>query len=114
MAEAFSLSWQINTPGVDIHFLVPEFHLPAHIEKCQQFFSFNYAKFVGQTDGEALECRWSDLNGLAYSTWEMGPRAWQDIIEDHLGDWNWKKIIDMGKLGIFSQKCSIQHQGFIV
>ena len=47
---------------------------------------------------------WSDLNGLAYSTREMGPGARQDTIEDHLGDWNWKKIIAMGKLGNFFAK----------
>ena len=52
MAEAFPLSWHINTDDVYIHFLMPKFHLPAHIEMCHQFFSFNYAKFVGQTDGE--------------------------------------------------------------
>ena len=103
MAEAFPSLWCINTLDVDIRFLVPKFHLPAHIEKCQQSFSFNYAKFVGRTDGEAPERGWSDLNGLAYSTREMGPGARQDTIEDHLGDWNWKKIIDMGKLGRFSQ-----------
>ena len=98
MAEAFPSTWRINTRDVDIHFLVPKFHLPAHIEMCQQSFSFNYARFVGQTDGEAPERGWSDLNGLAYSTREMGPGACQDTIEDHLGDWNWKKIITMGKL----------------
>jgi len=99
MSEAFPLSWRINTRDVDIRFLVPKFHLPAHIEKCQQSFSFNYARFVGRTDGEAPERGWSDLNGLSYSTREMGPGARQDTIEDHLGDWNWKKIIAMGKPG---------------
>ena len=104
MSEAFPLSWRINTCDVDNRFLVPKFHLPAHIEKCQQSFSFNYARFVGRTDGEAPERGWSDLNGLAYSTREMGPGARQDTIEDHLGDWNWKKIIAMGKLGNFFAK----------
>ena len=60
--------------------------------------SFNYARFVGQTNGEALECGWADLNSLAYSTHEMGPGSRQDTIEDHLGDWNWKKITIMGKI----------------
>ena len=101
MAEAFPSSWRINTCGIDIRFLVPKFHLPAHIERCQQYFSFNYAKFVSQTDGVAPERGWSDLNGLAYSTREMGPGACQDTIEDHIGDWNWKKIIGMGKPGKF-------------
>lgn len=68
MAEAFPLSSHINTHDIDICFLVPKFHLPAHIERCQQSFSFNYAKFVGRSDGGAPERRWSILNGLAYST----------------------------------------------
>ena len=106
MEEEFPLSWRINTGDVDIRFLVPKFHLPAHIEKCQQSFSFNYAQFVGRTDGEAPERGWSDLNGLASSTREMGPGARQDTIEDHLGDWNWKKIIAMGKPGGFFLKNS--------
>ena len=94
MAEVFPLSWCINTCDIDVRFLEPKFHLPAHIESCQQSFSFNCARFV---DGEAPECGWSDLNGLAYSTREMGPGGCQDTIEDHLGDWNWQKIIAMGQ-----------------
>jgi Kyakuja-Dileera-Zisupton transposase len=88
MAEAFPLSWRINSLEVDICFLVPKFYLPAHIKSCQQSFSFNYAKSVGWTDGEAPERRWSDLNSLTYSTREMGYGACQDTIEDYLGDWN--------------------------
>jgi hypothetical protein len=98
MAAAFPETWRINMSEVDIRFLVPKFHLPAHIESCQRSFSFNYARFVGRTDGEAPERGWADLNGLAYSTHEMGPGSRQDTIEDHLGDWNWKKITIMGKL----------------
>ena len=98
MGAAFPEKWRINMSEVDIQFLVPKFHLPAHIESCHRSFSFNYASFVGRTDGEAPERGWSDLNGLAYSTREMGPGSRQDTIEDHLGDWNWKKITSMGKL----------------
>ena len=113
MGEAFPLSWRINTHEVDIRFLVPKFHLPAHIESCQQSFSFNYAKFVGRTDGEAPERGWSNLNGLAYSTREMGPGARQDTIEDHLGDWNWKKIIAMGKPSRFFPKILANMMDFL-
>ena len=70
---AFPESWHINMSEVNIQFIVPKFHLPAHIESCHQSFSFNFACFVGQTDGEAPECGWADLNGLAYSIQEMGP-----------------------------------------
>jgi Kyakuja-Dileera-Zisupton transposase len=98
MEAAFPDTWRINKSEVDIRFLVPKFHLPAHIESCHRSFSFNYSRFVGRTDGEAPERGWADLNGLAYSTREMGPGSRQDTIEDHLGDWNWKKITTMGKI----------------
>lgn len=97
MEAAFPSSWPINSSAVDIRFLVPKFHLPAHMEKCHQDFSFNYAPHVGRTDGEAPERGWANINGLAYSTREMGPGSRQDTVEDHFGDWNWKKIIAMGK-----------------
>ncbi|KAG5223204.1 CxC2 domain-containing protein [Salix suchowensis] len=37
----------------EVTFLVPKFHLPAHIMACQSSFSFNYTRGVGRTDGEA-------------------------------------------------------------
>ena len=86
MAMAFPETWHINLSEIYVQFLVPKFHLPAHIESCQWSFSFNYACFVGRTDGEAPERGWADLNGLAYSTHEMVPGSQQDTIEDHLGD----------------------------
>ncbi|KAJ6619067.1 hypothetical protein B0H10DRAFT_1947080 [Mycena sp. CBHHK59/15] len=54
-------------------FLVPKFHLPAHIEACNLRFSFNLTRDVGQTDGEAPERGWANANPLANSTAEMGP-----------------------------------------
>jgi hypothetical protein len=100
-SAAFPASWPINNSSVNIRFLVPKFHLPAHIEKCHQDFSFNYTKNVGRTDGEAPERGWANINGIAYSTREMGPGSRQDTIEDHLGDWNWKKVVGMGKTNIY-------------
>ena len=102
MEAAFPETWHINTSEVNIRFLVPEFHLLAHIESCHQSFSFNYTPFIGRTDGETPECGWANLNGLAYSTHEMGPGSRQDTIEDHLGDWNWKRITSMGKLHLWT------------
>lgn len=54
-------------------YLVPKFHLPAHIAECNLKFSFNHAKHVGRTDGEAPKRGWSRTNALATSTREMGP-----------------------------------------
>lgn len=77
-------------------FLVPKFHLPAHIAECNLNFSFNLTKHVGRTDGEAPERGWSRTNQLATSTREMGPGFRRDTLDDHFNDWNWKKITGLG------------------
>lgn len=86
------------------HLLQPElkFHLPAHIMACQIAFSFNYTKNVGRTDGEAPERGWGNINGAAGMTQEMGPGARRDTLDDFLGDWNWKKVTNMGESVQFS------------
>ncbi|KAJ7315117.1 hypothetical protein DFH08DRAFT_715859 [Mycena albidolilacea] len=77
--------------------LIPKFHLPAHIEACNILFSFNLTPFVGQTDGEAPERGWANTNPLAGSTKEMGPGARRDALDDHFNDWNHKKIVGLGR-----------------
>jgi hypothetical protein len=85
----------------NIRYLVPKFHLPAHMEACNLAFSFNLTKGVGRTDSEVPERGWANINSAAQSTKEMGPGSRRDTLDDHFGDWNWKKIIKMGKLRIF-------------
>ncbi|KAJ7094134.1 hypothetical protein C8R44DRAFT_645647, partial [Mycena epipterygia] len=77
--------------------LVPKFHLPAHIRMCNLLFSFNLTRYVGWTDGEAPERGWANTNPLASSTKEMGPGSRRDTLNDHFNDWNFKKIIALGK-----------------
>ncbi|KAJ7119884.1 hypothetical protein C8R43DRAFT_900853 [Mycena crocata] len=79
-----------------VTFLVPKFHLPAHIEACNLLYSFNLKRYVGQTDGEAPERGWANINPLAGSTKEMGPGARRDCLNEHFNDWNWKKSIAFG------------------
>ena len=82
-------------------FLVLKFHLPAHVEACNLQFSFNLTKGVGRTDGEAPERGWANINPAAQSTKEMGPGTRRDTLDDHFGDWNWKKTIKLGMLFIY-------------
>lgn len=82
-------------------FLVPKFHLPAHVERCQTAFSFNFTRYVGRTDGEAPERGWADINAAASSTQEMGPGSRRDTLDDHFGDWNHRKIVAMGTFIFF-------------
>ncbi|KAJ7909356.1 hypothetical protein B0H13DRAFT_1616599, partial [Mycena leptocephala] len=78
--------------------LIPKFHLPAHIEACNILYSFNLTPYVGRTDGEAPERGWANANPLAASTKEMGPGARRDVLDDHFNDWNHKKIIALGRV----------------
>ncbi|KAJ7059133.1 hypothetical protein C8F01DRAFT_1370735 [Mycena amicta] len=87
----------INENNKYFVFLVPKFHLPAHIEECNIRFSFNLTRFVGMTDGEAPERGWSATNPLAGSTMNMGPGSRRDALDDFFNDQNHKKIISLGK-----------------
>ncbi|PBK91046.1 hypothetical protein ARMGADRAFT_1032119 [Armillaria gallica] len=84
----------------NILYLVPKFHLPAHVLKCRDNFFFNFSAGVGHTDGEAPEHGWAATNALAASTKEMGPGTRQDTLDDHFGDYNWRKIIILGMLRV--------------
>ncbi|KAF8835627.1 hypothetical protein BDN67DRAFT_992388 [Paxillus ammoniavirescens] len=75
----FSLSYDITCHQMK---MLPDcLHLDghdklAHIQECQMAFSFNFS--------------------FASSTKEMGPGACRDALDNHFGDWNWKKITMMG------------------
>ncbi|KAG1740984.1 hypothetical protein EDB19DRAFT_1895282 [Suillus lakei] len=94
--STFPHQYHIDHDHKVVTFLIPKFHLPAYITCCQMKFSFNFIKGVRQTDGEAPEHRWADINPIATSTHEMGPRSRQDTLDDHFNDWNWKKVCSMG------------------
>ncbi|KAH7909550.1 hypothetical protein BJ138DRAFT_1197507 [Hygrophoropsis aurantiaca] len=85
-----------DTSDKEITFLVPKFHLPAHVELCQTTYSFNFIKGAGRTDGEAIERGWSNINPVASSTKVMGPGNRRDTLDDHFNDWNWKKVVGLG------------------
>ncbi|KAH6904562.1 hypothetical protein BKA70DRAFT_1507015 [Coprinopsis sp. MPI-PUGE-AT-0042] len=100
--------------GKSFTFLVPKFHLPAHILSCQVAFSFNYHPGVGRTEGEAPERGWADSNGLAYSTREMGPGSRRDTLDDHFSAVNWTKVTKLSKTFTRRAKDAIQSRQELV
>ncbi|KAG1758110.1 hypothetical protein EDD22DRAFT_957204 [Suillus occidentalis] len=84
--------------GKVMTFLVPKFHLPAHITACQITFSHNFIKGMGRMDGKAPEWGWANINPVATSTQEMGPGARRDMLDNHFGNFNWKKVMNFGKV----------------
>ncbi|KZP17621.1 hypothetical protein FIBSPDRAFT_957070 [Athelia psychrophila] len=89
-------------------FLIPKFHLPAHVERCQTSFSFNLTRGVGQTDGEAPERGWANINPLSSSAKRMGPASYRETIDDHFGDWNWQRIVGLGRMLLQKLKLAVE------
>ncbi|KZP08329.1 hypothetical protein FIBSPDRAFT_914302 [Athelia psychrophila] len=89
-------------------FLIPKFHLPAHVERCQTSFSFNLTRGVGQTDGEAPERVWANINPLLSSAKRMGPASYRETIDDHFGDWNWQRIVGLGRMLLRKLKLAVE------
>ena len=67
---------------------------------CWEIFNYNYEKWTGHTNGEGVECGWPQINSLAKSAREMTPGSWHDLLEDHIGDANWKKVTGFGEYAI--------------
>jgi len=82
-------------------FVVPKLHIRGHDRKCQETFALHFTLGVGQTDGEGIERHWANLGPMATSTREMGPGHRRDTIDDHLGNWNWQKLVGLGNVVFF-------------
>lgn len=92
-----------------ISYFIPKWHILAHRSECQQNFSFNYSPHVGRTDGEAPERGWAAQDGVANSTKGMGPGSRSDTLDDHFGDFNWRKIVNMGEFPSLLLPTSTHH-----
>lgn len=86
---------------LSVRYLVPKFHLYAHHTECQINYSFNLTPYVGRTDGESPERGWAAMNPVASSTKEMGPGSRRDTLDDHFGDYNWRKVTLLREIMIY-------------
>lgn len=59
-------------------------------------YSTNYMPSSGHFHGETAEYYWPELNQVGAFTRQMNNGHRHDTINDHHGDWNWKKITKMG------------------
>lgn len=84
-------------PDCITRFAVPKFHLPAHISACRNRFAFMLTPGGALTDGEAPERGWGESNPLGPSTREMGPGTRRDTLDFNFGDYNWRKITNLGE-----------------
>ena len=72
------------------------FHIHAHQDVCIPRYLLNYIPGISQVDGEILKTLWSSLNEISGSTRSMTPAHWREVLDDHMLDNNWKKMLRMG------------------
>jgi Kyakuja-Dileera-Zisupton transposase len=93
IAESSSLALP---PNLQIIWGIGLFHIHAHQDSCTPRYSPNYVPGVGQVDGEILETLWSSLNEISGSTRSMTAAHRREVLDDHMLDNNWKKMLRIG------------------
>jgi len=76
---------------------VGKWHLAAHIPECFPKYSLNFVKGAGELDGEILETLWSKLDEVAGMAQAMSIAHHQEVIDEHMKDSNWRKMIRIRK-----------------
>src|SRR5882757_1912082 len=92
-----------NCPGLSIPdqrqvtSAVGKFHLSAHKLACFARYSLNFVQGAGHVDGEILETLWAPFNKISSTTGSMSHAHCQEVLDDHMRDSNWKKIVGISK-----------------
>jgi len=82
--------------GLQVIQAIGLFHVHGHKSDCLHRFAMTYIPGMGVIDGEILETLWAVLNKCARSTCGATIAHCTKVLDDHMGDSNWKKIINMG------------------
>lgn len=87
----------LNIPVDDllIDVAVGSFHVHGHQESCYYRYSTLYVPGAGMIDGEILETLWAILNLVSRSTRTCTLAHRMEILDDHMSDSNWKKLINI-------------------
>lgn len=73
-------------------------HIGGHIATCFARFSPTFIPDAGRVDGEILESLWSVLNEVSPSTQNASHAARREMLDEHMNDSNWKKILGSSAL----------------
>jgi hypothetical protein len=77
---------------------IGSFHLAGHIPECFPRYSPQFIPGVGIVDGEVVETLWSTLNEVSPSAQSASLAARTELLDDHMLDSNWKKVISQCKI----------------
>jgi hypothetical protein len=83
--------------NLELRLAIGLFHIHGHQDTCLARFSPSFIEGGRQIDGETIETLWAPLNEISRSTRGMSTSHRREVIDDHMNDSNWKKLIDIGK-----------------
>jgi hypothetical protein len=75
-------------------------HVHGHVQECFPRYYPGFIQGTGHVDGEIIETLWAHLNLISGSTRGMSTSHRQEVLDDHMNDSNWKKLVGIGKLFI--------------
>ena len=93
-AESPHLTWPENlkvTCGIGL------FHVHGHVDSCFCRYASHFIPGAGELDGEIIETLWAPLNHISGSTRGMSAAHRREVVNDHMGDSNWKKLTGIGE-----------------
>jgi hypothetical protein len=82
--------------GLEIIKAIGLFHVHGHKDECLHRFATTYIPGLAIVDGEILETLWAVLNKIARANRGSTIAHRAEVLDDHMGDSNWKKTINMG------------------
>jgi hypothetical protein len=83
--------------GLELRLGIGLFHIHGHQDTCLARYSPSFIEGGRQIDGETIETLWAPLNEISKSTRGMSTSHRREVIDDHMNDSNWKKLIDLGR-----------------
>jgi Kyakuja-Dileera-Zisupton transposase len=83
--------------GLELRFGIGLFHIHGHQDTCLARYSPSFIEGGRQIDGETIETLWAPLNEISRSTRGMSTSHRREVIDDHMNDSNWKKLVDLGR-----------------
>ena len=82
--------------GVEIDGGIGLFHVHGHADQCFHRLASYFVPGAAIVDGKVLETLWSGLNQVSRSTRTATLPHREEILDDHMNDNNWRKLVNMG------------------
>jgi len=83
--------------NLELRLAIGLFHIHGHQDTCLARYSPSFVEGGRQIDGETIETLWAPLNEISRSTRGMSTSHRREVIDDHMNDSNWKKLVGAGK-----------------